>query len=60
MLTLFSVSSGLAFWSVNHTSIYENYESQVFEKIKFLGETSNNWRNDLLGKNVCKNLEYCW
>ena len=58
MLTLSSISSGLAFWSVSHTSINENYELQVFEKN--LGETCNNWRNYLLGKNVCKNLEYCW
>ena len=28
---LSSISSGLEFWSVNHTSIYENSVSEVFE-----------------------------
>ena len=32
---LSSISSGLEFWSVNHTSIYENSESKGF-KNKFL------------------------
>ena len=36
MFILSSISSGLAIWSVNHTSIYENSESNVFENIKFL------------------------
>ena len=49
---LSSMSSGLEFWSVNHTSIYENSELNVIKKIKFLGETSINWPNDLLGINV--------
>ena len=47
MFVLSSVSSGLEFWSVNHTSIYENSESKVFKNIKFLGEISNNWPSDL-------------
>ena len=42
MFILYSISSGLGFSSVNHTSIYENSESNVFENIKFLGEISNN------------------
>ena len=37
---------GLEFWSVNHTSIYENSGSKVFKYTKFLGETSNNWPNE--------------
>ena len=60
MFILSSISSGLEFWSVNHTSIYENSESNVFKNRKFLGEISNNWPNDLLGTNVYKTLESCW
>ena len=41
MFVLSSVSNSLGFWSVNHTSIYENSESKVLENIKFLGEISN-------------------
>ena len=40
MFILSSISSSLEFWSVNHTSIYENSESNVFKDIKILGETS--------------------
>ena len=51
----------LEFWSVNHTLIYENFDLKVFKNIKFLGEKiSNNWPNNLLGKNVYKTLEVCW
>ena len=57
---LSSISSGLEFWSVNHTSIYENSELKVFKNIKFLGETSNNWPNDSIGTNVYKTLESYW
>ena len=57
---LSSISRGLEFWSANHTSIYESSESNVFTNIKFLGEISNNWPNDLLGTNVYKTLEVCW
>ena len=42
MFVLSSISNSLAFWSVNHTSIYENSESKVLKNIKFLGEISNN------------------
>ena len=34
MFILSSISSGLEFSSVDHTSIYENSESKVFEKYK--------------------------
>ena len=44
-------------WSVNHTSIYENYKLKVFKKIKIFDGISNNWPNDLLGINVYKTLE---
>ena len=31
----------------------------MFLKIRFSGEISNNWANDLLGTNVFKILEFC-
>ena len=54
MFILYSVSSGLEYWSVNNTLIYENFELNVFKNIKFLDKISNNWPNDLLGTNVYK------
>ena len=39
---LSSISSGLEFWSINHTSMYENSWSKVFKNIKFLGRICNN------------------
>ena len=42
MFILSSISGGLELWSVSHTSIYKNFESNVFENIKFSGEISNN------------------
>ena len=60
MFIVSSISRALEFWSVNHTSTYENSESNVFKNIKFSGEISNIWPNDLLGTNVYKTLEfYC-
>ena len=53
MFILLSIPSGLEFWSGTHASIYEHSESIVFENIKFLGEISNNWPNDLLRMNKC-------
>ena len=35
MFVLSSISSGLEFWSVNHTSTYENSESKIFLKCNF-------------------------
>ena len=60
MFILSSISSGLEFWSINNTSIYENPESKVFKNINFSGEISNNWPNDYLGTNVYKTLDFCW
>ena len=54
------VSSGLEFWSVNHTSIYKNSEWKVFKNIKCLVEVSCNWPNDLLETIVYKTLESFW
>ena len=60
MFILSSISSSLEFWSGNHTSIHENSELSVFKNIKFVGEISNSWPNDLLRVNVYKTLEFCW
>ena len=35
-------------------------ESKAFLKIRFLGEISNNWPNDLLGPKVYKTCQSCW
>ena len=35
MFLLSSISSGLEFWSVNHTSTYANSESKAFKNISF-------------------------
>ena len=58
MFLLSSISRGLEFWSVNHTSIYENSESKV-KNCKIFG-WNNNWPNDLLRKNVYRTLASCW
>ena len=59
MFILSSISISLQFWSVNHTSIQENSESNVFKNIKFFDKISNNWPNDLFGTSVYKTLEFC-
>ena len=56
MFILSPILNGLEIWSVNHISIYQNYELKVFKNINFLGEIFNNWPNDLLGANVYKLL----
>ena len=53
-----SVSRGLEFLSVNHISVYENSELNVFKNIKILSEISNNWPNDLLRTNVYEIVEH--
>ena len=53
MLILSSFSSDLEFWSVNNTWMYENSELKAYI-------ISNNWPNNLLGKNVYKTLKSCW
>ena len=58
MFVLSSISSGLEFWSVNQTSIYEKSEFKDFSKNKLLGEISDIWPNDLLGTNVYKTLDF--
>ena len=54
---ILSSLSGLELLSVNRTSISDNSRSNVFKSIKFLGEISNNWPNDLLGTNIYRALE---
>ena len=60
IIILSSISSGLEFWSVNHTSIYKHSKLIVFKNMKFLGEISNNWPDYLLGTDLYKTLESCW
>ena len=60
MFILSSTSSGLAFSSVNHTSMYENSGLKVFKYIGFLRDISNNWPNYFFGTNLCKTLESHW
>ena len=60
MFILFSIFSGLQFWSLNDTSIYENYQLNIFKNIKFFGEISSNWSSNLFGTNVYKTHESCW
>ena len=60
MFILSFISSGLEFWSVKHTSIYENSKLNVFKNTKFLGAVSSNWPDDLLGTNIYKTLQSCW
>ena len=55
---ILSSLSGLELLSVNRTSISDNSRSNVFRSIKFLGEISNNWPNDLLGTNIYRALEF--
>ena len=59
MFILSSVSVRLEIRSVSYTSINENSELKVFKNMKFVGEISNNWLNDLFGTNVYATLE-CW
>ena len=57
---LSSIFNGCPFLSVNHTSIDWNSELNVFKKVWFFGETSNNLPNGLFGTNIYKTLESCW
>ena len=62
MFILSSIFRGLEFWSVNHTSIYQSSELKVLKNIKFLGQISNNWPNDLLGDlfYLLNDYNRCW
>ena len=60
MFILPSISRCLEFWSVNHTSIYENSELNDFKNIDILGKISINCPKKILGANVYKTFELCW
>ena len=45
IFVLSSISNGLEFGSVSHTSIWDNSESNIFNNIKFSSEIFNNWPN---------------
>ena len=60
MLMLSSIPKALEFRSVNCTSIYKDFDLNIFENMKSSGEISNNYPKDLLGTNVFKTLEFCW
>ena len=59
MFILSSISTGLEFWSVNHTSMNQNSELKVCKNVKVFGEMSGNWPNHLSGTNVYKTLKSC-
>ena len=60
MVILSSISNGLDFWSVNHTLIYENLESNVM----FLNIQNFGMKYLIIDEmneiNVYKTLEYFW
>ena len=63
MFILTFVSSGLEFYSVNHTSVNENSELRIFKNIELL-EISNIWPNGLFETNFRRLLNHvdnrCW
>ena len=59
MFILSSTSNGLLVPSVNHTLISSNSELNVFKKIWFVGEISNQIPIGLFGTNIYSILESC-
>ena len=59
MFILSSISSGLEVWSVNHTSIYANSESEVFKNIFFLVKYLI-IDKIIYEEQMYKTLEFCW
>ena len=62
---LSSISSGWLFWSVNHTSIYESSELNVFRKIQFVGAISNKLPKIVYMEQMCIKFlnfvdNHCW
>ena len=53
---LSSISSGILFWSVNYTSVYKNFELNIFENINFVIEISNNWHQIICLEQMYTNL----
>ena len=60
MFILSTTSKVLEFWSVNHTSVYEHFELNIFKNVKFSGEIPSNWPNELPGRSVYRTLDSCW
>ena len=52
MLILSPNSSGLYFWSVNHTPMHEHFELKAFKDTNLFDEMSSDWPNDLLDTNL--------
>ena len=48
MFILSSISGGLEFWSVNHTSIYKNSELNTYKSIKILDENIKFLANQMI------------
>ena len=53
-----SITSSLEFWSVNHTSICENFKLKVFKNIKCFGYIASNWPNDYFEQMYPKLLNF--
>ena len=53
---LSSISSGILFWSVNYTSVYKNFELNIFENINFVIEIFNNWHQMICLEQMYTNL----
>ena len=51
LICCIAFGSALTGCCLSHNSLYENYEIKV-KNLKFFGEISNNWPNDLLGANI--------
>ena len=60
IFTLSSISRGLLFLSVNHTSINENYVFMIFSIINGCGEILINCLNCLSGTNINNTFDACW
>ena len=60
IFTLFSISSGLLFWSVHHTWMDWNSVLAVFSIAYKCGEIVINEPNCLLSTKVNNNLDACW
>ena len=55
-----TTSSGLLFWSVNHTSLNENSTLVVFNTVNDWGAIVINCPNFLSGTNGNENFDTCW
>ena len=53
---MFSIFIGWEFWFLNYTFMNKNYELNICKTIKFVGEISKNYPNNLFGMNESKAL----